>query len=96
MIKTRTPSASSLAAANEGQEEPSPAAVDAYWEDISLQASVRLARVDEERKHLAAQGEITRPPIGRRFAPWIHRPVLMVAVGTILFAAIAYLAALPP
>jgi hypothetical protein len=101
MIKGETPSAWGFVAANEGQGEPPVVAADSYWEDISLQASARLDRLEEERKQHAPETEIRfvrgRPP---RRAP---RLVLMVAVGTILFAAVAWFllkavptAALPP
>lgn len=103
MNKGGTSTAWDLVAADEGQGEPSPVVADAYWEDISLQASARLTRLAEERKQHAADDDIRQPPIAGRFARRIRRLVLMVAVGAFLFAAVAYVllkavptAALPP
>jgi hypothetical protein len=89
MIKGETPSARGLVAADESQAEPLPVAADAYWEDISLQASARLARLEEERKQHASEDEIRQPHTAGRFARRTRRLVLMVAVGAILFAAVA-------
>jgi hypothetical protein len=91
MIKGATSAAWGLVAANEGQGEPPPVAADAYWEDISLQASARLARLEEERNQHAAEDEVRQPYIAEPFARRTHRRVLMVAAGAILIAAVAWL-----
>src|SRR5262249_29068701 len=101
MIKSGTPSAWGLVAANEGEGEPPAVAADAYWEDISVQASARLARLEEERKQHGAEDEIRF--VRGRPARRTYRLVLTVAVGAILFAAVAWfllkglpIATLPP
>jgi hypothetical protein len=90
MTKEATPSPWDLVAANEGHGELSPVAADEYWEDISLQASARLERLEDERKQHTVEDEVGQPPIRGRFVRRSLRLVLTVAVGAILFAAVAW------
>src|SRR5215468_9454467 len=89
MFKGAPPSGWGLVVANDGRGVPSSVAADPYWEDISLQASARLARLEDERKQHAVEDEI-RFVRGRR-APLTHRLALMVAVGAMLLAGVVWL-----
>jgi hypothetical protein len=91
MDKQVPPFEPSPMAANDHRGGALPVSVDPYWQNLSVQAAVRLARLEEQRKLCAAEGETEQPRIAGTFARRSYQLALMVAVGAGLYAGITYL-----
>ena len=91
MDKQFPPFEASPMAANDERGKMLPVTADPYWQNISVQAAARLARLDEQWKLRAAEAESEQPRIAGNFARRSYQLALMVAVGTGLYAGITYL-----
>src|SRR5688500_80598 len=91
MDKQIPPFEASPMAANDERGEMLPVTADPYWQNLSVQAAARLARLEEQQKLRAAEGETEQPRIAGVLARRSYQLALMVAVGAGLYAGITYL-----